>query len=74
MKAAIIAVVVLVLLSAFFVWRYYSREARTQERIESQGMTESDIEKAINTAVEDEVNAAVENITEADIEAALLGQ
>ncbi|MEM4367785.1 MAG: hypothetical protein QW350_01380 [Candidatus Aenigmatarchaeota archaeon] len=69
MKIALVAVFVLLLLSAFLIWRYYSRESRFQESIQAQGIDEA----SIDVLVEEEVNKAVQNISESDIEAALTG-
>jgi membrane protein implicated in regulation of membrane protease activity len=68
-----IIVAVLLLLSALLIWRYYSRESRFQEQVQTQGIDEN-TEQEINAAIEQEVNAAVVSITEEDIENALLGE
>jgi len=69
MKVALVAVFALLLLSALLLWRYYSRESRFHESVQTQGIDE----ESVNALIESEVNQAVENITEADIEAALFG-
>ncbi len=72
MKLAYIAVILLLIASAVLLWRYYSRESRFKEAVQEQGI-DSNIDEQINSVVEEEVNKAVENISEADIETALLG-
>lgn len=72
MKFAYIAVALLLLVSAILLWRYYSRESRFKEVVQEQGI-DNNVDEQINSVVEEEVNKAVENISEADIEAALLG-
>ncbi|MGB9693602.1 MAG: hypothetical protein ACPLYF_02025 [Fervidobacterium sp.] len=72
MKAGLIVAAILVIFSAFLVWRYFSSETKVQE-INPQGMSENEINQLIDATVEQEVDRAVENITETDIEAVLLG-
>ncbi len=74
MKTAMLLVGLLLLLSVFFAWRYFSREVRTEEGLGTQGIKETEISQTVDAAIEEEVNAAVEGISEADIEAALLGE